>query len=65
MADDGVGLPGHSQRRVDGGNGLPGMRARARAIGGRLEIGAREGGGTQLDLYFSPSRPWWRTVKGR
>lgn len=45
VADDGVGLRGSTP-----GAGIEGMRERARMVGGRLEIGGREGGGTEVLL---------------
>jgi signal transduction histidine kinase len=49
--DDGIPL-GSTSRRVPtspgGGNGLPGMRERAEALGGRFEAGPRSGGGFRV-----------------
>ena len=51
VEDDGVGLPG---RAVQAGShyGLEIMAERARRIGGTLEVGARDGGGTRVRLRF-------------
>lgn len=47
VADDGNGFDPARPRGADGtGYGLQSMRERAEAIGGRLEIDSREGGGT-------------------
>jgi signal transduction histidine kinase len=34
------------------GHGITGMRERAAAAGGRLELGPQEGGGFAVDLYL-------------
>lgn len=44
--DDG---PGAAAPARTGGSGLPGMRERAAALGGRLEAGPREGGGWRVE----------------
>ena len=44
VADDGRGANGSS----GGGNGLPGMRERAAAVGGSLQAGRRPGGGFRV-----------------
>ncbi|MEV6549100.1 GAF domain-containing sensor histidine kinase [Streptomyces sp. NPDC051597] len=44
VSDDGVGLPAASRQ----GSGLTGMRDRIEAVGGRLTIAGRPGGGTVL-----------------
>lgn len=44
VSDDGVGLPAASRH----GSGLTGMRDRIEAVGGRLSIAGRPGGGTTL-----------------
>lgn len=44
VSDDGVGLPTASRL----GSGLTGMRDRIEAVGGRLSISGRPGGGTTL-----------------
>jgi PAS domain S-box-containing protein len=51
VADDGSGLDAGFERRP-GHLGLIGMRERARAIAARLELGPRQGGGTQLTIRW-------------
>jgi signal transduction histidine kinase len=46
--DDGSGPSGSG----DGGNGLPGMRERAAALGGTLTAGPRPGGGFRVDAHL-------------
>jgi signal transduction histidine kinase len=56
VEDDGVGLrsrPG-AARGARGGVGLEAMRERAEAIGARLQVGGRPGGGTRVQLDFHP-----------
>ncbi len=48
IADDGRGMPSQVGTPEHGHHGLANMRARAQAIGGRFEIGTREGGGTRI-----------------
>jgi signal transduction histidine kinase len=50
--DDGTGPVGGS----DGGNGLPGMRERAAALGGTLTAGPRPGGGFRVDAHLLTAR---------
>jgi signal transduction histidine kinase len=47
VEDDGRG-PGAGRPGRSGGSGLAGMRERAAAVGGRLDAGARPGGGFQV-----------------
>jgi signal transduction histidine kinase len=49
VQDNGVGM---AQAAPSDGSGLPGMRERAAAIGGRLSIDGAHGGGTVLTLTF-------------
>lgn len=49
VQDNGVGMPAEP---CDGGSGLPGIRERVAAIGGRFVIGSMSGGGTRLTLTF-------------
>ena len=46
--DDGSGPSG----ATDGGNGLPGMRERAAALGGTLTAGKRPGGGFRVEAHL-------------
>ena len=46
VADDGRGIRGAT------GNGLRGARERAEASGGTLEVGARAGGGTRVEVRW-------------
>jgi signal transduction histidine kinase/ligand-binding sensor domain-containing protein len=67
VRDDGRGI---TQAARPGHWGLAGMRERAAAIGGRLDIDAAPGGGTLVALavpanlaYERPVRqPWWRRL---
>lgn len=57
VQDDGRGL-GAAEPRLEGGNGLEGMRQRAAEIGGELLL---EGSpGTRVELRFQPRRSRWR-----
>ena len=49
VADDGVGVRG-----APDGAGVAGMRERAGMVGGRLAVGARPGGGTEVRLVVPP-----------
>jgi signal transduction histidine kinase len=70
VRDDGRGIA-HAPR--PGHWGLAGMRERAAAIGGHLDIGAAPGGGTLVALAVpaaqayerQPRRSWWRRPAGR
>jgi signal transduction histidine kinase len=46
--DDGSGPPG----TPEGGNGLPGMRERAAALGGTLTAGPRPDGGFRVEAHL-------------
>ena len=67
VRDDGRGIA-HAPR--PGHWGLAGMRERAAAIGGHLDIGPAPGGGTLVALAVAahqayeraPRRPWWRRL---
>jgi signal transduction histidine kinase len=50
VEDDGAGPPGTGATTdlPRGGNGIPGMRERALALGGSLSVGPRTGGGFQV-----------------
>ncbi|MGV9697809.1 sensor histidine kinase [Streptomyces sp. NPDC003470] len=52
VSDDGVGLAPGGRR-----SGLRNMRERARTLGGDLELGSREGGGTRLVWWVPVGRP--------
>jgi signal transduction histidine kinase len=49
VADNGRGAVPAGERLTGGGNGLPGMRERATAIGGVLTAGPRPGGGFSVE----------------
>jgi signal transduction histidine kinase len=53
IADDGRGLSAVSPR-AGTGTGLPSMRARAAAVGAKLEVADRPGGGTIVRVTFRP-----------
>jgi PAS domain S-box-containing protein len=55
ILDDGRGLPDSPS---DGGLGMRTMRFRASAIGGRLQIGRRPGGGNSVVCEVPQSRSW-------
>ncbi|OLT10712.1 hypothetical protein BJF78_05255 [Pseudonocardia sp. CNS-139] len=50
--DDGAGPGAPGTDGHSGGNGLPGMRERAAALGGTLAAGARPGGGFRVDAHL-------------
>lgn len=52
VEDDGVGIADSARDGVPGHLGIVGMRERAQAVGGRLSVGPREGGGTVVDLII-------------
>jgi two-component system nitrate/nitrite sensor histidine kinase NarX len=54
--DDGVG-PAGAARAADLHHGIDIMRERARRIGGQVDIGPRQGGGTRVCLRFAPAMP--------
>jgi two-component system sensor histidine kinase UhpB len=56
VSDDGRGLP---EPLPAGGTGIDGMRERALLVGGRLTIGAAEGGGTEVRLEVPRNAPPW------
>jgi signal transduction histidine kinase len=53
--DDGLGAPAHTE--PSGGNGLPGMRERATALGGTLTAGPRPGGGFRVEAHLPAPQP--------
>jgi signal transduction histidine kinase len=50
--DNGAGPGGQPAGGASGGNGLPGMRERAAALGGTLTAGPRPGGGFRVDAHL-------------
>jgi signal transduction histidine kinase len=50
--DDGVGMRGRRGASARGGVGLDAMRERTEAIGGRLDVRGRPGGGTRVSLEY-------------
>ncbi len=50
IEDNGKGLPDQWHRLIGQGLGLLSMEERARSLGGRLDIGNREEGGTRVEL---------------
>ena len=57
IADDGRGMDltnGSSGKGHGGGNGLKNMRARAKEMGGRLDVKSSPGEGTTVELRFRP-----------
>ena len=52
VEDDGAGLPAAPQSPTPSHFGIDIMRQRAQRLGGGIEIGAREGGGTRIRLFF-------------
>jgi len=72
IRDDGKGMdPGIAQEGRGGHYGLPGMRERARQIGGQLNIWTGPGAGTEIELtipgplaYGTPAaRTWWHRLQ--
>lgn len=55
VLDDGAGPP--AQDGNGDGSGLAGMRERASALGGRVEAGARPGGGFRVWASLPAQRP--------
>ncbi len=53
VEDDGAGMPVPTHPASPSHFGMDIMRQRAARLGGKLEISAREGGGTRLTLVFS------------
>lgn len=56
VEDDGAGLP--AEPPAGAHYGVQIMRERAQRLGGRLDVGAREGGGTRVRLAFPLSAAW-------
>ena len=56
VRDDGAGIdPSVLQEGREKHYGLPGMRERAKAIGGQLEVWSEEGAGTEVELTIPAS----------
>lgn len=55
VKDDGIGISGDCKLKT-GAYGLLGMSERAKALGGTLEVAARDAGGTRVELIL-PIRP--------
>jgi signal transduction histidine kinase len=56
ISDDGVGA-GAAPSVIGGGNGIPGMRERASALGGHLEAAPRPGDGFVVRAMLPLDRP--------
>ncbi len=54
VTDDGRGVPEDFRIETRGGHGLAGIRERVTALGGRVQVGRAEGGGTRLAVRL----PW-------
>jgi two-component system, NarL family, sensor histidine kinase UhpB len=63
VADDGVGLPADALQRA-GSFGLLGLQERAQALGGRMKIGPRRGGGTRLVVTLPMTPPATSSTAG-
>jgi len=72
IRDDGKGIPSNvlSGDGREGHYGLPGMRERAKLVGGKLAIWTELDGGTEIELnipgaraYVESSRPFWHFGK--
>ncbi|HVN19767.1 MAG TPA: sensor histidine kinase, partial [Dongiaceae bacterium] len=72
VRDDGKGIPPDvlSQDGREGHYGLPGMRERAKLVGGKLTIWTELDGGTEIELiipgakvYVKSTRPFWHFAK--
>jgi two-component system, NarL family, sensor histidine kinase UhpB len=64
VADDGIGLPADALQRA-GSFGLLGLQERAQALGGRLKIGPRRGGGTLLMVTLPMTPPMTLPTAGQ
>jgi signal transduction histidine kinase/ligand-binding sensor domain-containing protein len=72
IRDDGKGIPSNvlSGDGREGHYGLPGMRERAKLVGGKLTIWTEVDGGTEIELnipggraYIKPTRTFWHFGK--
>ena len=66
IRDDGKGIPSDTLSGREGHYGLPGMRERAKLVGGKLTIWTEVDGGTEIELnipgakaYVKSARPFW------
>ncbi len=66
VRDDGVGIPADRPENAEqeGRRGLPGMRARARALGGHAEIDSGAGRGTRIAVWVPLRRAHGRAKPG-
>jgi len=56
VRDDGVGIDASVLQEGRAGHyGLPGMRERAKSIGGQLEVWSEQGAGTEMELTIPAS----------
>ena len=62
VTDTGRGLPGHAVPAGTAGHGLRGMRERAAAAGGKLEIGPRPAGGFRVAATLPLDDHWLATA---
>ena len=66
VRDDGIGIDASVlQEGSEGRFGLPGMRERARSIGGQLEVWSERGAGTEVELTIPASVAYGRPGSGR
>jgi two-component system nitrate/nitrite sensor histidine kinase NarX len=61
IEDDGLGVPGTPSTDAQSHYGIDIMKARARRLGGTLELRARAGGGTRVSLEFPLHLPQQQT----
>ena len=66
VRDDGIGMDASVlQEGRTGHYGLPGMRERAKSIGGQLEVWSEQGAGTELELTVPASVAYGKHVGQR
>jgi len=66
VRDDGAGIDTCVLQEGRAGHfGLPGMRERAKAIGGGLEVWSEQGAGTEVELYVPASVAYQGHAHGR
>jgi signal transduction histidine kinase len=65
VRDDGKGIPSDalSGEGREGHYGLPGMRERAKIVGGKLAIWTELNGGTELELNIPRARAYVRSTR--